>query len=160
MNIKEIRLNKKLTQQQAADIIGLSLRTYQNYESGASSRDKFKIDNIVRILNEYEKYTETKGIIPIEELIEKCEPIFTKYNLKYVYLFGSYAKNKASEKSDIDLMISDEAKGFDFIDLQENLHQVLHKNIDLIRIDDLKNNKEFLNEVLATGVKIYGNKHK
>lgn len=92
MNIKEIRLNKKLTQQQAADIIGLSLRTYQNYESGASSRDKFKIDNIVRILNEYEKYTETKGIIPIEELIEKCEPIFTKYNLKYVYLFGSYAK--------------------------------------------------------------------
>lgn len=69
-------------------------------------------------------------------------------------------KNKASEKSDIDLMISDEAKGFDFIDLQENLHQVLHKNIDLIRIDDLKNNKEFLNEVLATGVKIYRNKHK
>ena len=42
MKIKEIRLIKGLTQTEASKIVGLSLRTYQNYEGGFSSRDTFK----------------------------------------------------------------------------------------------------------------------
>lgn len=156
MDIKKIRLSKGLTQNQAAEIVGLSLRTYQNYESGASFRDTFKINNIVRILSDYEKYSETKGILSTKEIIELSEPIFKKYNIAYAYLFGSYAKSKASEISDIDILISNEVKGFDFINLQNDLYETLHKNIDLLRIDDLKDNHEFLDEVLATGVKLYG----
>lgn len=155
MDIKELRLSKDLTQNQAANIVGLSLRTYQNYESGASFRDKFKINNILRILNEYEKYTEDKGILSKEEIIKIVKPIFEKYNISYAYLFGSYAKNKARENSDIDLLVSSEAKGFDFINLQNDLGSSLHKKIDLLRIDDIKNNDVFLNEILMDGIKVY-----
>lgn len=155
MDIKTIRQNKHLTQSQAAELLGLSLRTYQNYESGASTRDKFKIANILRILNEYEKYSENSGILTQNEIIEICEPIFKKYKISYSYLFGSYANNEAKENSDIDLLVSNEPKGFDFIDLQNDLNKALHKNIDLVRIDDTKNNEIFLNEILMKGIKIY-----
>ena len=60
MTIKEIRTKKKLTQQEAADLLGLSLRTYQNYELEVSKRDKLKIDYIKKTLSEYERITPTK----------------------------------------------------------------------------------------------------
>ena len=47
MKIKDLRLSKGLTQTQAANMVGLSLRTYQNYEGGFSTRDLFKINNII-----------------------------------------------------------------------------------------------------------------
>ena len=156
MSIKELRINKGLTQNEAAKLVGLSLRTYQNYEYGTSTRDMFKINNIIKILNEYQKYSEDKGILSTKEIFEICSNVFKKYNVSYAYLFGSYAKGIANEKSDIDILISDEVKGLEFIGLAEELCSKLHKKVDLIRIDDLKNNYEFLNEILATGVKIIG----
>lgn len=158
MSIKELRINKGLTQNEAAKLVGLSLRTYQNYEYGTSTRDMFKINNIIKILNEYQKYSEDKGILSTKEIFEICSNVFKKYNVSYAYLFGSYAKGIANEKSDIDILISDEVKGLEFIGLAEELCSKLHKKVDLIRIDDLKNNYEFLNEILATGVKIIGRK--
>ena len=62
MEIRKLRTNKGLTQSEAASLVGLSLRTYQNYESGASFRDTFKKNNIIRILKEYEPYSSKKGI--------------------------------------------------------------------------------------------------
>ena len=160
MSIKELRINKGLTQNEAAKLVGLSLRTYQNYEYGTSTRDMFKINNIIKILNEYQKYSEDKGILSTKEIFEICSNVFKKYNVSYAYLFGSYAKGIANEKSDIDILISDEVKGLEFIGLAEELCSKLHKKVDLIRIDDLKNNYEFLNEILATGVKIIGDKRR
>lgn len=160
MSIKELRINKGLTQNEAAKLVGLSLRTYQNYEYGASTRDMFKINNIIKILNEYQKYSEDKGVLSTKEIFEICSNVFKKYNVSYAYLFGSYAKGIANEKSDIDILISDEVKGLEFIGVAEELCSKLHKKVDLIRIDDLKNNYEFLNEILATGVKIIGDKRR
>lgn len=156
MKIRDIRLSKGLTQTQAANIVGLSLRTYQNYEGGFSTRDTFKINNIIKILSEYEPYSESKGVYSIDKIKELSKPIFDNYDISYAYLFGSYAKNKATEKSDIDILVSGEAKGFKFIQLQDDLSSVYKKQIDLIRTSDLKNNEEFLNEILMTGEKIYG----
>lgn len=158
MEIKEIRLIKGLTQTEASKIVGLSLRTYQNYEGGFSSRDTFKKNNIIRILNEYEPYSEDKGIYTIKKIKELAKPVFEKYDISYAYLFGSYAKEKANEKSDIDILVSSEAKGFQFIQLQNDLINTFKKQIDLIRSSDLKNNEDFLNEILKAGEKIYGKK--
>ena len=156
ISIKELRISKGLTQNEAAKLVGLSLRTYQNYEYGASTRDMFKINNIIKILSEYQKYSEDKGILSMKEIFEISSNIFRKYNISYAYLFGSYAKGEANEKSDIDILISDEVKGLDFIGLAEELCSKLHKKIDLIRLNDLSDNFELLSEIMKDGVKIYG----
>ena len=157
--IREIRLSKGLSQVEAANIVGLSLRTYQNYEYGNSSRDKFKINQIINILSNYNKYTVDSGIYPIDEIKQITFEILKDSNISYVYLFGSYAKGSPTESSDIDLLISDEIKGLEFVGLVDKFNKRFNKNIDLIRISDLKNNFMFLNEILKTGIKIYeGNK--
>ena len=160
MTIKELRIQKKLSQKEAAILTGLSLRTYQNYEMEVSKRDKFKIENIKRILSEYERISFNKGILTLEEIKTFVGDVFIKTEVTYVYLFGSYAKDKATPTSDVDLLISNELKGLDFVGIVDELTNKLHKKIDLIRIDDLIMNFDFLNEILKTGVKIYERREK
>ena len=156
MMIKELRIKKGLTQKEAATLVGLSLRTYQNYEYEKSTRDKFKINQIISLLDQYQRISIDKGIYTIEEIKDKVTQIAKERELSFIYLFGSYAKGTMNEKSDIDLLVSNEIKGLEFLGLVDELAQNLNKRVDVVRIDDLKNNFEFLNEILATGVKIYG----
>lgn len=156
MMIKELRIKKGLTQKEAATLVGLSLRTYQNYEYEKSTRDKFKINQIISLLDQYQRISIDKGIYTIEEIKDKVTQIAKERELSFIYLFGSYAKGTMNEKSDIDLLVSNEIKELEFLGLVDELAQNLNKRVDVVRIDDLKNNFEFLNEILATGVKIYG----
>ena len=155
MTIKEIRLNKQLTQQEASNLLVLILRTYQNYELEVSTRDKFKIDYIKKTLSEYERITPIKGIRTFEEIKNVVYNVFKDTDVSYVYLFGSYAGNNATEVSDVDLLVSNEIKGLKYVGIYEELTKNMHKKIDLIRIDDLIMNFDFLNEVLRKGIKIY-----
>ena len=77
-------------------------------------------------------------------------------NVSKAYLFGSYAKGYANDLSDVDLCISTSLKGLEFIGLIEELRTVLHKKIDLLRLSDLMNNEELLQEIMKDGIKIYG----
>jgi predicted nucleotidyltransferase len=74
----------------------------------------------------------------------------------YAILFGSYSKNEANEKSDVDLLISGSVDGLDYFSLIEKIRKTLHKKVDLLRFQDLKDNQNLLSEILATGVRIYG----
>ncbi len=48
-------------------------------------------------------------------------------------LFGSYARNEANEKSDVDILVEFSAPvGFEFIDLAIELENVLHQKVDLV----------------------------
>jgi predicted nucleotidyltransferase len=76
--------------------------------------------------------------------------------VKFCYLFGSYAKGKATGKSDVDLLVSTDIGGLAFFELTEALRQKLNKKVDVLHIDQLKNNFELLQEILRDGVKIYG----
>lgn len=53
MTLKETRKNCKLTQEEAAKIIGMSLRTYVSYEANEKKADKLKLSRAIEILNEY-----------------------------------------------------------------------------------------------------------
>lgn len=54
-------------------------------------------------------------------------------------LFGSYARNEATEKSDIDILVEFEKPvGFEFIDLAIELEEILHKKVDLVSKKGLK----------------------
>jgi UDP-glucose 4-epimerase len=53
MTLKETRKNCKLTQEEAAKIVGTSLRTYVTYEKDESKADHLKLSRMIDILNEH-----------------------------------------------------------------------------------------------------------
>jgi predicted nucleotidyltransferase len=156
MSLKEIRQEKHLTQKEAAAIVGIPLKTYQNYELGRSKLTSLAGRNVLSILSSYQAYTPEKGILSLEMIKEVVAQIFANYSVNYAYLFGSYAKGLATEKSDIDILVSTETDGLAFFGLAGKLEANLHKKIDLIRFKDLAKDQPLLDEILKTGVKIYG----
>ena len=46
MTLKELRKNYKLTQKEASEIVGMSLRTYVSYEQDELSADQLKLERI------------------------------------------------------------------------------------------------------------------
>ena len=82
--------------------------------------------------------------------------ILKNYNVKSCFLFGSYAKGKATSKSDVDLLIDSDITGLDFYGLIEELRIKLNKKIDLLTINSISNNPTMLVEILKDGIKIYG----
>ena len=84
------------------------------------------------------------------------EEVFEKYDVDFCYLFGSYAKNKATPTSDVDLLISAKVKGLKFYGLVEEVRTALHKKVDVLDVNQLNNNMELTQEILKDGIKIYG----
>lgn len=156
MTLKELRISKKLTQEKAAKILGITRRTYINYEHGNIDFSKAKYAYIFKVLNEYGKIDEKHGLLSLDEIKKACSNIFKDYSVRFCYLFGSYAKGKAKENSDIDLFVSMETNGTEYFDLAERLREELNKKIDLIHETQLKNNFELTKEILKDGIKIYG----
>ena len=78
------------------------------------------------------------------------------YDVGYCYLFGSYAKGKATEKSDVDLLVSTSVTGIRFYDLIEALREELGKKLDVLDLGQLSGNDELVNEILKDGIKVYG----
>ena len=75
-------------------------------------------------------------ILSFEEITKKVEPIAKKYNLKEVYLFGSYARGEAKEESDVDLTFSSEENlsYFRIFEIEAELEELLGKPVDLVPI--------------------------
>ena len=95
-------------------------------------------------------------IYSIEEIKAKLKPIFDTNRVKSAILFGSYAKGKATEKSDIDIFVDSGLLGLDFIGLLENVHGALDKPIDIIDVRSLKNGSQAEKDINEYGIKIYG----
>ena len=78
----------------------------------------------------------------IQEIKRKINPILIKNDVKRAAIFGSYARGENTKKSDVDILIeykNDEVKSlFDFIDLQSELEEKLHKKVDLADYEMLK----------------------
>ena len=155
-DLKSIRLDKKLTQQQAAGIVGISLRSYKSYENDLDKMGNLKYNYIYEKLSRINPIDEEHGIVDLEYISRKCAEIFDKYKINFCYLFGSYAKGKAKDDSDVDLLISTEIKGLKFFGLVEELRNSLQKKVDVIEVAGLKDNVELLEEILKDGIKIYG----
>ena len=156
MTLKELRKTKKLTQAACAKYLGIPLRTYQNYETDASKVGSIKYNFMLQKLEQYGFVDETHGILTIEQIRDICVSVFEEYSVEYCYLFGSYAKGKATEVSDVDLLISTTISGMRFYDLVESIREALQKKVDILNREQLNNNPELINEILKDGIKIYG----
>ena len=159
MELREIRSGYKISQQEASAIVGMPLRTYIRYESDDNYGDELKRQMIINRIVDACEITEEKGLLTIEQIKTIACGLFDgsyKNEIEFCYLFGSYAKGYATEKSDVDLYVSTKLTGLRFVGLIERLRQALHKKVDLIRMDDRSPNVELMKEIIKDGIKIYG----
>lgn len=154
--LKDLRIEKKMTQRQVADLVGVSLRSYKSYENDGAKKDTIKYKYIVEQLTKINYIDEEHGVLTIEDIARKCKKVFEQYDVEFCYLFGSYAKGKEKPSSDVDLLVSGNVKGLRFYELVEEIRLTLCKKVDVLDINQLKDNIELIEEVLKEGIKIYG----
>ena len=97
----------------------------------------------------------TKNTVTTEQIEKCCKEVLDAYQVEYCYLFGSYAKGKATEQSDVDLLISTKETGLRFYEIAERLRESLHKKVDLLDMKQLVNNETLIHEMLKDGIKVY-----
>lgn len=154
MTLKELRKVNKLTQKEAALLINIPYRTYVRYEESGASKDSFKYQMLLRVLEEKTRIDEEHGIVSIDKIKELLIPILKSKKISYCYLFGSYARGSQKENSDIDLLVDTDITGLDFLMLVEEIRNTLHKKIDLLRLKDLKSDNPIVIEILKDGIRL------
>ncbi len=157
MALKEIRQSFGITQAEAAQSVGIPLRTYARYEANPNEGN-LKYQKIIELLVSKYEILEDKGIYPLDKLKDLILSVINEYkeDISFCYLFGSYAKGYAKDDSDVDICISTTLTGLKFVGLVEKLRQSLKKKVDVIRFNDLKDNLELINEIMKDGIKLYG----
>ena len=90
----------------------------------------------------------------LDKISKKIAIVAKKYNLIYVWVFGSYAKNKQREDSDIDIIVrtEDVEEGFKIVEVKFALEEILNKSVDIITTESIKGSlleDEDLEEVLV-----------
>ena len=92
-------------------------------------------------------------IYSIEEIAARVAPIAEAYGLRSIYVFGSYARNEATEHSDIDLLIDTTGTNLRSLlslgQLYCDLEAALQKKIDLITLSSLEQSPALSSETLS-----------
>ena len=67
MTLKELRISKHLTQSQCAELAGVSLRTYQNYEKDVQLVGSARYNSIYKTIEQFGITMEPKPITPASD---------------------------------------------------------------------------------------------
>ena len=99
----------------------------------------------------------SEKIYTIEEIKEMLHEVLKNFSVKKAILFGSYAKNTPTSKSDIDLVIDSEGTLLNiyFYGLLEDLVQKLQKNVDLFEISEIQKDSQIYKNIENEGVVVY-----
>ena len=154
MNLKEFRKQHRITQKEAASLVGVPYRTYIRYEENESYVGTYKYNKIFEDLNNKLIIDENHGILSLDNIKELLVPILLKNNIHYCYLFGSYAKRNPKENSDVDLLVDTSITGMEFFTLVELIRATLGKKVDLLRLSDLRADNPIVLEILKDGIRI------
>ena len=89
-------------------------------------------------------------IYTIDEIRRIVKPIAEKYCLPAIYLFGSYARGTANERSDVDLLVDTTGTQLKSLlalgALYNDLEEALGKKIDLITVSSLRQSLQLPSE--------------
>lgn len=73
-------------------------------------------------------------------LKEHKQELSEKFGLTKIGLFGSYARDEATEESDIDIVVELKRPNLLILsNLQQTLKELLHKSVDVIRLREKMN---------------------
>ncbi len=91
--------------------------------------------------------------IVLDKLRKNYPFLSSKYGLKKIGVFGSYARNRQTEKSDIDIVVEFEKPiGLKFIDFSDYLEKLLENKTDIVTVAGLETirNKKISQEIKET----------
>lgn len=99
----------------------------------------------------------TKKIYSIDEIRNILNRILKDFAVEKAILFGSYAKNKQTAESDIDLIVDSKGKllNINFYGLLEELVEKFDKKIDLIEISEIKKGSDIAKIIQKEGIVVY-----
>ncbi len=99
----------------------------------------------------------SEKIYTIEEIKKILEELLRDKPIYQVILFGSYAKQKATPKSDIDLIIdtNSELKGFALLKLICQIEEKFKKEVDGFEKYEIIENSLIDKEIKETGIIVY-----
>jgi len=82
----------------------------------------------------------------LKEVLQKIK------NVKFAYIFGSYAKREQTQKSDVDIALYLEEDSFDAkLSVHHALQRSLGKDVDLVILNTIKN-FDLLQDILDEGI--------
>ncbi|MCY7349449.1 MAG: nucleotidyltransferase family protein [Cytophagaceae bacterium] len=78
--------------------------------------------------------------IEIETNLRRLKPVLvSRFHVRQLGYFGSYATGHATEESDVDILVDFEKPiGWAFFDLQDLLEKELNRKVDLVTLAGLK----------------------
>ena len=98
-------------------------------------------------------------VLQIEYIKQVVNDLFSKSypEIECAYLYGSYARGEATEKSDIDiLVVLDKPMGMRYFGIAADLEKLLGKVVDIHSYEQLVENAPMIKDVLVEGIRVYG----
>lgn len=94
-------------------------------------------------------------IYTIEDIKNRIRDILINTDVEKAILFGSYAKNKPTKNSDIDILIDSKGKikGLKFFAIVDKIREKLDKEVDVIEKIEIDKNSKIEKEIEKTGMK-------
>ena len=91
----------------------------------------------------------------IKSLVEKLAP---EYNIKRVNLFGSYAEGRATDNSDIDLLVEyhQTPSLLKLLGFKNRMQDALKKTVDIVRYPINQDNLYYRNFKIGKEIPLYG----
>ena len=128
---------------QKAYISEFNKETYKMFPFRVRKDNSKVINKLKNVRNKNKYITElienniNPSVLTIKQIKTAIIPVLAKHNIHEIYLFGSYARGEANNKSDVDIYCeSGDIKTF--IDqgfLQDELESALGKEVDVIFTD-------------------------
>ncbi len=91
----------------------------------------------------------------IAKLQSVLTPVFRSYGITRAVLFGSVAKKTATEKSDLDLLVTSDLHGLRFVGFMEAVRKAAQMPVDILDISHIERDSKIHREIEKTGVLIY-----
>ncbi|EGP5215756.1 nucleotidyltransferase family protein [Enterococcus faecium] len=105
-------------------------------------------------------------VLTVDEIKERVKPVAEKYEIPVVYIFGSYARDEATNESDIDFLVGttglpEKYRWSVYSDFFDELKEAVDHEIDLVEMEafdeplQFDHNKEFFKKMMKERVKVF-----
>lgn len=92
----------------------------------------------------------SEAVLSLNKIKEIVKPIASKYQVKEIYLFGSYARGEATDESDLDFLVfgGENFKLTMIFSLAEELREAFQKNVDVFEIHEVNQQSVFYDTIM------------